>query len=247
METFLSSEQPEKPESNLNKLLEKIALNLEKEGIPVGPDCRIDMEKYEGIYAKRKIETDINKALEIGDFRNENKNKRDGEKFESFKTILFNKFIGGRAIIARASIFDDAKHGIDNIIMDKETGGIICAFDEVASTENNILSQKVEKVIEKNKRGGGVLDYGIYKEGKEIKLGRISNIPVFYLAISRRILDHMIKNLRQSLDEISEDEKKLFFDYFCKTITEQADALIENNFITANHKDLIKKLFGGEI
>ncbi len=65
----------------------------------------------------------------------EEKEKNFGELWEKAKTVILNKIIGTEFIVVRASKHDDYENGVDNIIINKETGNVVCAFDEVSAEE----------------------------------------------------------------------------------------------------------------
>ncbi len=44
---------------SLSSSLKEIARELSQQGFPVGEDCRIDMKKFEGVYATNEIEKEL--------------------------------------------------------------------------------------------------------------------------------------------------------------------------------------------
>jgi hypothetical protein len=232
-------ENNEGSEHKLKKILEQISLRLKSEGIFVTEECRIDMQAYSGVYPKDEIENDDRLIKEYqkewykGSSENEIKEqkiKKTGEKLEMLKTAIFSKFLGEEFIVVRASFYDDVKNKVDNIILEKKSGNLVCALDEVESPFGQRYEEKKEKVLSRNKTEGGVkLKYGFFLEKdrdnkKRITLGEISNVPLFYLVLPAKHVEEGIKQLIPSFEEKSDYEKRLF-KYFITSLSSQIDLL----------------------
>lgn len=229
------------------KLMREIACKLQAEGVPVGDDCRINMDAFSDLFSEKEIGDDqqrVNKYLKRiwGDLSKEkiqNKKKEtSGEKLEMLKTALFHKFLGDKFIVVRTSLYDDFVHGIDNLIVNRESGDVVCAFDEVGDTMSGILQDKKDRILMKNvDEKGGKLKYGINirkdKNGQmRIAPEELTNIPIFYLALPDRHIESSIKNFTL-LDATSKEEKKLF-DYFIKLIEIQMEKLEKKSLCLTN-------------
>lgn len=144
----------------------------------------------------------------------EKRERNFGELWEKAKTIILNKIISSEFIVVRASKHDDLENGVDNIIINKETGNVVCAFDEVSAEEGTEKeAEKSEKVEGKNKEGGATIKYGITvnEENKIIKK-EIKNIPVFYLRLSGRDLVKLLHEMDYESEEPLEIELEVFDD-----------------------------------
>ncbi|MFA4890266.1 MAG: hypothetical protein WC587_01360 [Candidatus Paceibacterota bacterium] len=224
------------PESSAEKLLpflKKISENLRNEGVPVDENCRIEMHDFFDLHGKETIETDIKKVrnFEKSKYSNipekrieEEKQKTNGEKLEMLIVVLFSKFLKDKFIVARSSRYDDIENGVDTIILERETGKLVCALDEVADTEGKQYHDKVEKITKKNKKGSK-LKYGLKMENGKLSKGAVEGAPIFYIALSERHLNEGIKNLSLSLEEKSDYEKNLFR-YFTSSLQSQYDSLV---------------------
>lgn len=168
---------------------------------------------------------------------------RHGSLWEKAVTIVFNKILKSNFIAARASRFDDYANGIDTLIIDKETGEVICAFDEVsAEKESEIDKNKCKKVEEKNESGGAKIKYGItFEEGKLIK-GAIDNIPVFSLRLSGSELIETLQKMNfDSLKKMDESELKLF-DKLMLSMEKQIEGFQDIKIIKDKKDNLLKSL-----
>lgn len=217
--------EEEKQIEKLRDFVKEITEKLREEEVPVTEDCRIDMEAFKGVYSPEEIRHDLKivegweqeefyKGLSKEEIKEE-RIKKEGEQLEMLKTSIFYKFLGKEFITARASPFDDLKNKVDNVILEKETGNLVCALDE----------EKKEKILERNRRkAGGKLKYGFWQEKDKLVLGEAENIPLFYLALPSRHIKKGIENLIPSSKEKSDYEEKLF-SYFTSSISSQIGEL----------------------
>lgn len=219
-------------------------LNFEK--IPATDDCRIDMEAFEGVYSREEIEKDKSTIKKWeGEWKEKELYKnmellKEGNQLEVLKTFIFNKFAGDKLAVVRASRYDDIMGGVDNIMINKNTGKTICAFDEVGDVKGDKYQEKKSKILEKNKRGGAILKYGLKlnKEEAELKRSPREKLPIFFLALPSEVINESIKNLKPSFEEKSDYEKKIF-DYFSNCIKEQTSFL---NLSSETSKEILENL-----
>jgi hypothetical protein len=225
-------EEKEKREiEKLKRISRECIENLKREKVPIDGDWRIKMEAFEGIskdYTKEKIAKDKEdvkekekifekEEIERYGVATQEKLKATGEKLEYLKNIIFYKFLGKDFIVCRSSRYDDLKNGVDNLILEKETGNLVCALDECEIKRYEV---KEEAVWKKNLEGGGRLKYGLTTKKGEIKLGSQENLPVFLLFLKDNLIKEGIEKLPESLSEISENDR-LLFEAFKKEIEAQ--------------------------
>ena len=236
----------------IKKIAERLRID---DKVPATEDCRIDMSAFGSVYSQAVIAKDMawvreREAEEYPDLSAEEikteRLKRDGEGLEMLKTAIFAKQLGQEFIVARTSRHDD-ENGVDNIILEKETGNIVCALDEVADTSGRRYQEKAERVLDRNRKkygSGGALKYGFMieknKDGsRKLCLGRVENIPLFYLALPKRHLRNGLKEFIPSFEESSDYERKLF-SYFTTSLSSQIDFLkLEQNLNPALKNRLI--------
>lgn len=223
---------------NLSRCLEIIAEELRKDQIPVTPDCRIDMNAFETIYGKNVIKEDSAyiKSYEkdwYGDVSPEEQKQqrlqKTGEQLEMLKTAVFHKNLGSRFVVVRASAYDDKKNKVDNVLLDKTTGTLVCAFDEVADTTGPDYEKKRTIVLERNTRERGArMKYCIGLDIKDgvgtLQLKSEEQIPMFYLALSKDYIAKTLKDFIPNTSQQSEAEKKLF-SYFIAALKFQISEL----------------------
>ena len=156
-------------------------------------------------------------------------------------TVFLNKIIGDRFIVVRSAKYDDYEHGVDNVLVDKQTGFVVCGFDQVLGMgSNDGADKKREKVARTNAKGGARLDYGIKLDAEQkIKITKMKNIPAFFLGLSKDDLISLLNNMSQesssgqnsNKDQDSDLSKNILNKIF-KSLKEQEESiksLLENN------------------
>jgi hypothetical protein len=111
-----------------------------------------------------------------------------GNLAEVTATLLLHRGLSENFITVRTAAYDDLKHGIDTIIVNKETGEVICAFDELmgGGPEDKRAEEKARRQQEDIKRGGTSLTYGFtIKDGQMVK-SSFEHVPIFRLCLGRR-------------------------------------------------------------
>lgn len=237
--------------------MKEISKELKREGFPIGNDGRIDMRAFKNFYSKgaliednkyiKKREDSFDEELLEKGFSKEEIEERKlmsaGERFEKLKTAILYKAFKEKFVVARSSRYDDIRNGIDNVIMEKETGNIVCAVDDVATDENSKeFKEKERKVMEKNMAGGAKLKYGItIDERGRMRKTELNNIPVFQLTL--KDIEEAEKKFDPSKKESSDDEKKLASD-FLSSIKEQIKFFTEaskgKSHLNAFRKNLVQ-------
>lgn len=137
------------------------------------------------------------------------KDKNPATITEMAVTASLHRLLKERFIVARASVYDDYRYGIDNVLIDKETGAVVCGLDEVLGHEGDDGAAKKEEKIKKIlAKGGASLKYGAtIKEGK-LERQSLKNIPTFYLSLSKEELDNLLKDLKDN-NEATDRERAL--------------------------------------
>lgn len=182
--------------------------------LPVDSSCRVMMEPFAEIYGKEEVEADIAfvKRKEK-DWREEGVEKSKppiGEEFELLKTAIFNKYLGKKFIVVRSSLYDDYKNGVDNVMIDKASGNVVCAFDEVGD-ESFFKKMKEGRIASKNfEEGGASIKYGIVLRDGRLTAERLENLPIFCLSLSAEAIEEGIQKMEFSRDKKSPIEDKIF-------------------------------------
>lgn len=114
-------------------------------------------------------------------------------------TLLFNRVLGEKFAVLRASDYDDYENGADNIIVDRESGAVICGIDDVLGREGDDGSQKkAAKIKNKMERGGARIKYGAaMKDGKLVPQS-LEHVPLFYFSLSKQELSDLLYSLSEN-------------------------------------------------
>ncbi len=242
-------ENEEEDAINLEKLKglsKEVAENLRNENIPVDDECRIDINAFGDVYSAEVLKKDKElierqeKDWYGSSSEKENKERKTGDQLEVLKTVIFHKFLKSDFITARASNYDDYNNKVDNIILERKTGNLVCALDEVSLTSGQRFEEKSEKILNRNKKeNGSRLKYGLKLEENKLKLGQADTLPIFYLALSKKYLKEGLNKMSPSLEETSSYEKKLF-EYFIASLDSQIKRLKLEPDLNPELKDHIK-------
>jgi hypothetical protein len=152
--------------------------------------------------------------------------KATGERMEMLKTVVFDKFLGKNFVVVRSARYDDVANKIDNVILDRKTGNLVCAFDEVGESSGPKYERKKDEVLRRDReKGGGTLKYGlrIERDNRLVK-DKVENVPIFYLALPKELIDETIEQLDPSAKKPSRREKQLFA-YFNASLYSQIQLL----------------------
>ncbi len=217
----------------LNKELENISLEFGKSyGDFIEKDGSIKMIGQDEKFHKDIVST---KSEIYGD-------KKDFPQMAELAiTVFLNKIIGDRFIVVRSSKYDDYEHGVDNVLVDKKTGFVVCGFDQVLGIGNDDGSSKKREKVEKiNQKGGAKLEYGIkLDENQKIQITKMKNIPAFFLGLTKDDLISLVKNMTESKDSAGLD--KSILNKIWRSLKEQ-EGNIKNLLKNGENLDLLSNI-----
>lgn len=148
-------------------------------------------------------------------------------------TLLFDKILGADFIIVRASTYDDYQNGADQLIIDKQTGAVICGLDDViGNVGDDGGAKKAKKIKQKMDNGGAKIKYGATFEDGQLVRKKLSNIPLFYFSLSKTELDNLLKSLTG--DQAGADSGQVEKDIYAKLV----DSLNQQSALYAADKSL---------
>ncbi|MDP3948924.1 MAG: hypothetical protein Q8Q17_03175 [bacterium] len=246
-------EQRENDIVKLARFIERTAIMYRNEDIPVRSDGRIDMQAYAKLHFDTRNDAEKTREWEKGWFGDipdaqklEKRRQMEGEQLEMLSYAIFIKNLGDEFVVVRSSPHDDRVNKVDTLILDRKTGTLVCAFDEVGAISGFEYDEKRSLVRDRNlSSGGATLKYGIGSENKDgrqsVILSKASNIPVFYIALDSENIKNGMKEFLPDMGNQSEFEKKLF-SYFVSSITAQIEGLELNEQRLKRYPALKQKL-----
>jgi hypothetical protein len=160
----------------------------------------------------------------ISDWKERSKQSK-ANKIEQAIMLLFYKFLKEEFIVVRSAVYDDYKAGVDNLIVNKRTGEVICAIDDFHEGEHD--RNKAEKTKRKAEKGGSTVHFGLgVKDGKIIRT-KMENLPVFYLGISSESFEALMQSMGGDINSpLSPKEKEVFLE-FVSSLQAQQQAMAE--------------------
>lgn len=210
-ESFLESYLPFLKET-LSKIAEK--KNLDFPGF-LDNDNRISIEGNDSESDKKLVSVqkeafriDAGKTLE--DWQKDTE-KNASNLTEMALTVLLQKYLGADFIIARSSEYDDYNNGVDQVIIYKPTGEVVCGFDEVIGKNGNDGGEKKKEKLENiMARGGARIKYGAKLENGHLVRAEIKNVPAFFIGINKIELGRLLESLKSNPEKNGEVEKEIF-------------------------------------
>ncbi len=186
-------------------------------------ETRWIMEKY--LLAK---ETDVTEEMRT-EFK-EKRSKSKSELAEMISSYVMSKFLGNDYIIARASTYDDYR-GVDNLIVHKVTGQVICAFDDVHETiydndeRDSSLEEKKRLAKTMAERGGQTIKYGFGIDNGQIVKKQLSHVPKLFLHFTVDDLDTAIDTIDCTNFDTKTEGECVLFKHIIEQLVSQVDEL----------------------
>ncbi len=135
------------------------------------------------------------------------KEKNPANLTEIALTLSLQRLLPANLMVVRSARYDDY-NGIDQLIIDRDSGSVVCGIDEVINRQDNPSPNKKEnKVKQKILNGGVVVKYGACVEKGTLRLGELKNIPAFYLSLEKNELANLCESLEQ--EEVTVNERNL--------------------------------------
>jgi len=190
-------------------------------------------------------------AQEEGFSRGMNKDletwRRDSEKnpanlTEMALTIMLHKFLKENFIVARASCYDDYNNGVDQVLVYKSTGEVVCGFDEVLGHEGDDGGQKKEaKLNRMREKGGARVQYGAKMEDGKLVRAEVKNIPAFFMSLSKAELRELLESLKDNPDRTNAVEERIF-QKLLNSLEDQATNSQMNNDLRTKTRSALERL-----
>lgn len=154
-------------------------------------------------------------ASDVGKTREEMLNSREKNPAniaEIAATLLFDKVLNKDFIIVRASTYDDYENGADQLIIDKQSGAVICGLDDAILGESlkDTGEKKALKIDKKMKKGGAQIKYGATVNQGVLERRSLNNVPIFYFNLAKNEMNKILSSLSSDNLEITSEEKKVY-------------------------------------
>jgi len=226
-QNFLEAEM-QKVQTGIN---EEFKCDLLDEENKISMEGAVGAEADKKFVAGRELEWSSLERKTVAEWQR-SKNKNPSTIAEMAITLVLHRLLGNRFIVARASTFDDYRHHVDNVLIDKETGAVVCGFDEVLGFTGDDGSAKKDKKIKENlARGGTSLKYGATIVNGQIERKSLENIPTFFLSLSKEELSKLLIDLKTN-QVPTDNEKQIVL----KMVASLENQSVEAEKISINYK-----------
>jgi hypothetical protein len=189
------------------------------------------MEKY-GI--NTNLPSEEQNAQIIEGFKAE-KAATESARLEMAVSAIFHKILKSKFLVVRSAEPDDFQNGADNVMINKETGEVMCTFDEVSTPEGaERIDEKIKKTGKKNAAFGSTLEYGLTFQKDEagkskVVQTKLENIPSFYVAVSPDELKKLLSQMEFDPTKPPSAIELKAFDVFIDSLESQATLALQGN------------------
>ena len=148
--------------------------------------------------------------LIIGQWKKKKEESKSG-MLEQAMLVLLYKFLKEDFLVVRTAAHDDYLAGVDNLIIEKKSGKVVCAFDEVHDRNDGKYTTDKFNKHKKLAEGGGVyVRYGLKIEGNKIVQHEIRNVPVFAISLTQdKFAELLPAMLQNGLSQTGKVEKEI--------------------------------------
>ncbi|MFA5131014.1 MAG: hypothetical protein WC467_01185 [Patescibacteria group bacterium] len=183
------------------------------------------------------------KSLEVW---RRDKERSSANLTEMALTVMLHKFLKENFIVARSSDFDDYNNGVDQVLVYKATGEVVCGFDEVIvnpsdKAETFKKTSKLEKIMAK---GGANIQYGAKMQDGNLVRAEVRKVPAFYMSLSKAELVELLESLKNNPEKITPIEEKIF-GQLLDSLREQVAGKNLNPDLRAKTQSALEKLHTG--
>lgn len=176
----------------------------------------------------------------IAEARLKDKEREKSSQMEMLTNAIFYKVLKERFIVVRASTYDDYFSGVDNYLADKETGDVVCAFDEVHDHVRGDRKDKKWERVEAIGKGGKKIKYGVVPQGEKLIQKEIRNIPVFFLSLTTEELTRGMEKFSRDINDAANEWEKTTFNKFMMLLQEEYDRVKDMQMPSQTRENLKK-------
>jgi len=171
----------------------------------------------------------------------ENKMKDKNGQTEMAVTALLSKILKDDFLVVRTASYDDYRNGIDNIILNRRTGEVICAFDEVhEGGRGERTNAKIDKVKKIAKKGGTKIAYGLKLENGKLSRSKMKNVPLFFLGLKSEELLNLLNNMEYDPDKGATSAEYEIYGKLVASLRAQQQLLLDSSEVPNLLKEKLK-------
>lgn len=163
-----------------------------------------DWEKDESVSEEQEKQWAKETGKDHSQWRND-KEKNPSNLTEIALTLSLQRLLPSNLMVVRSARYDDYNNGVDQLIINRDNGSVVCGIDEVIDRQGNLgPSKKEEKITRKMLQGGARVKYGACVKDGALHLESLKNIPAFYLSLDKKELASLCESLEEEDTTVSE-------------------------------------------
>ena len=170
-------------------------------------DEETSVAEDEDLVLSRKKEWGDENNLEAWEARQK---ERYGFLWEMLLFTLLHKALKKHCLVVRATEYDDYVNGVDLLIFDKQTGELLCAFDEVVNSTTGFEYRKKMARANRRSESGFRVKYGLSRSTQGFLMrSRVDGIEGVPLNITKEDLEKLLREQSFSSETLTPFELEM--------------------------------------
>jgi hypothetical protein len=211
-------------------------------------DGSVNMEGFAtengGIYSKEEVGADLaqvyndevsnsvshnlafgspEQKARVKEWQKDRSESKSNQVEEAIMVVLYN-MLKADFLVVRAAKLDDYEAGVDMFIVNRTTGAVICAIDDVHKEGEDDL-KKQEKTKRIALKGGAEVKYGITSHNGQLKRTKLENLPVFYLGLTSDEFNNLMASMGPGLNSAVSGKEVEIFSQFAASLESQKNSI----------------------
>jgi hypothetical protein len=154
----------------------------------------------------------------------ESRGKAKSNQVEMAVMVLLHKMPKDEFLVVRSAKRDDYAGGVDMLIVNKNTGAVICAIDDVHK-EGEDDRGKAKKIKDNAENGGTTVRYGLVSRKGKLERVKLKDLPVFYLGLTSEQFNELLAAMGSDVNSIVSAKEIEIFSQFVADLESQKNSL----------------------
>jgi hypothetical protein len=150
--------------------------------------------------------------------------EHDGVLGEMTLYTLLYKALKETHLVIRTAPYDDYANGVDTLVIEKDTGKVVCAFDEVVGAEDDANYAKKRRRIAQRGGDGFSVKYGLSVQDGCVIRTQLEGLVGVPLRIEKESLYTLLQNKIDSTEGLSAEERHILHTVLSAAATDAGEA-----------------------
>jgi hypothetical protein len=154
----------------------------------------------------------------------ESRGKAKSNQVEMAVMVLLHKMPKDEFLVVRSAKRDDYAGGVDMLIVNKNTGAVIYAINNIHK-ENENDKGKTKKIKDNAENGGTTVRYGLVSRKGKLERVKLKDLPVFYLGLTSEQFNELLAAMGSDVNSIVSAKEIEIFSQFVADLESQKNSL----------------------